>query len=72
MVLLGVRGGLLFDSYEGGYEELSEKYQTAYVSNVLDGLITDRKYMSDGVHPNDLGYAIIANRVTPALEDVLK
>lgn len=72
VVLLGVRGGILYDTREGDYKDLSKKYHTAYVSNVLDNLITDRKYMSDGIHPNDLGYAIIAERVTPVLKKVLK
>lgn len=72
VVLLGVRGGILVDGYEESYEEISKKYETAYVSNVLKNLITDKKYMSDGIHPNDLGYAIIAKRVTPVLEKILK
>jgi lysophospholipase L1-like esterase len=72
VILLGVRGGILVDGYEENYEEISEKYETAYVSNVLKDLITNKKYMSDGIHPNDLGYAIIAERVTPVLENILK
>ena len=72
VVLLGVRGGILFDGYDGDYEELSEKYHTAYVSNVLDNLFTNQKYMSDSIHPNDQGYAIIGERVTSVLKKLLK
>lgn len=72
VILLGVRGGILFDSYDEDYKELSKKYHTAYVSNILDNLIGNQKYMSDGIHPNDDGYAIIAERVGPVLKKLLK
>jgi lysophospholipase L1-like esterase len=72
VLLLGVRGGILFDGYEEDYENLSKKYHTAYVSNVLEDLITNPKYMSDAIHPNDQGYALIAKRIAPVLEKILR
>ncbi len=71
VVLLGVRGGILNDGYEGDYHALAKKYHTAYVSNILDGLIGNSKYMYDGIHPNDAGYSIIADRVAPVLQKVM-
>lgn len=72
VILLGVKGSLLGDKFESSFEELSDKYSTAYVSNVLDGLFANSKYMSDAIHPNDLGYQMIANRVYPVLSEVLE
>ncbi len=72
VILLGVQGGILFDGYEKDYKDLAGKHRAAYVSNVLDNLITDREYMSDGIHPNDKGYAVIAGRVKPVLEKLLR
>ncbi len=72
VVLLGVRGGLLTDKFESEFEKLSEKYKTGYVSNVLSGLITNPQYMSDAIHPNDLGYSVIATRVYIELSKFLK
>ncbi len=72
VVLLGVRGGILSDGYEEDYQALSKKYNTAYVSDVLDGLIGNAKYMYDGIHPNDAGYTIIADRVAPVLQKLLQ
>lgn len=72
VVLLGVRGGILGDGYEGDYHNLAKKYHTAYVSNVLDGLIGNTKYMYDSVHPNDAGYSVIANRVASTLKEVMR
>ena len=72
VVVLGVRGGILADGYEEDYRNIAKKYQTAYVSNVLEGLITNPDLMYDGIHPNDKGYQIIADRITPVLKDMLK
>ncbi len=72
VILLGVRGGILGDGYEKDYRNLAKKYNTAYVSNILDGLITKPQYMYDGIHPNDQGYAIVADRVAPVLQKILR
>ena len=72
VLLLGVRGGLLRDNFEAEFGALAKKYHTAHVSNVLAGLFGNDKYMSDEIHPNDLGYERIAERVYPVLESLLK
>jgi acyl-CoA thioesterase I len=70
VVLLGVVGGIPFrDPYPEMYEDLADKYDVPYVSNVLSGLIGKQEYMSDSVHPNEAGYERITNRVLPALEE---
>ncbi len=70
VILLGVRGGILKDNFSDMYESLSEEYGTAYVSDVLEGLMGKKEFMSDTTHPNDSGYARIAGRVYPVLLDV--
>lgn len=72
VVLLGVRGGLLNDRFDTEFEKLSKQYKTAYVSDVLDGLIADSRYMADAVHPNDIGYQKIADRIYPILQKFIK
>lgn len=72
VVLLGVRGGLLSDPYEERFEEIAKNRGTLYVSDVLDGILTNRKYMSDAIHPNDAGYQKIADRVYLMLEKALE
>lgn len=72
VVLLGVRGGIFKDEYESRFEALAERYGTAYVPDVLDGIITDRSLMSDAIHPNAEGYRRIAEKVLPALERVAR
>jgi acyl-CoA thioesterase-1 len=72
VVLLGVRGGVLRDSYKSNFATLAKQQNTAYVTNILDGVITDASLMSDLVHPNDAGYLVIADKVEPVLRKVLK
>jgi acyl-CoA thioesterase-1 len=72
VILLGVRGGLLRDEYQGDYQDLAQSLGTAYVPNVLDGLFANPSLMSDTVHPNDAGYQVIADKVEPVLRDVVQ
>ncbi len=72
VLLLGVKGGLLGDKFKPEFKEISQKYRTAFVPNVLDGLFGNPKFMSDGIHPNDEGYKIIAEKVYPVLISVLR
>lgn len=72
VLLLGVRGGILSDHFDSEFEKLRDTYQTAFVSNVLRGLLTNPQYMSDAIHPNDLGYQKIADRIYPVLTSLLK
>lgn len=72
VLLLGVRGGLLSDNFSSMFDELHNTYHPAFVSDVLGGLFGDNRYMSDAVHPNDVGYAHIAERIYAVLVKVLE
>ncbi len=67
VVLVGVRGGLLSDPFAPMYASIADDYDLVYVPNILSGLLGRSEYMSDAIHPNDAGYARIAER----LEDVV-
>ena len=72
VLLLGVRGGLLNDHFDTEFKKLQKTRDTAYVSDVLDGILGKQEYMSDEIHPNGTGYARIAERVYPVLAPLLK
>lgn len=72
VLLLGVRGGLLSDSADELYEDLARDTGSAYVPNILKGLFTDARYMSDAIHPNNAGYIRVAERVLPVLKKISK
>lgn len=71
VILLGVRGGIV-DRFGDDYKALSEKYQTGYIPDVLEGLFINREYMFDTIHPNDKGYRIISLRIIPVLKNILE
>ncbi len=70
-LLVGVQGGILGDKYKGEFRDLRKRYQTAFVPDILDGLIGTPGLMYDGVHPNDEGYRVIADRLEPVLRELL-
>jgi acyl-CoA thioesterase I len=72
VLLLGVRGGLLRDTYNSRFEKFARDHQAAFVPNVLHGLIGNQEYMFDTIHPNDKGHILIADKVEPTLLVVLK
>jgi len=63
VILLGIRGGLVSDPYAPLFQELARETGCVYVPDVLDGLYGDSRYMSDAVHPNDIGYAKMTDKV---------
>ncbi len=71
VVLLGIRGGLLVDNFASDFKKLASDTKSVYVSDVLHNLLGNKQYMFDEVHPNDQGYAIIAERVYNAMRPVL-
>lgn len=71
-VVLGVRGGLLTDSYASDYAALARDTRSVYVSDVLEHLLGNKAYMYDQIHPNDAGHAIIAQRVFAAVRPLFK
>ncbi len=67
VVLLGVRSVGLSDKNAKRFEQLAKSKRVLLVPNILDGILFTPSLMSDEVHPNDQGYAKIAER----LEEVL-
>lgn len=72
VLLLGVKGGLFNDVFGGEFINLKDTYHTAFVSDVLDGLFGNPEYMSDEIHPNDIGYKKIADKIYPVLIKLIK
>lgn len=71
VILLGIRGGFLSDRFEKSFEKLADETKVVYIPNVLDGLFGNQKYMSDVVHPNDLGYAKISEKVYSQIKNYI-
>lgn len=66
-VVLGVRSGIVGGGADAEYEALAEETASLYMSDVLAGLFGRSELMTDALHPNDRGYAKIAERLAPLL-----
>lgn len=71
VVLIGIRSATLRDKNESWFKDLARNKHTLYIPNILDGVLTHPNLMSDEVHPNDKGYAFIADRIGKVLEPVM-
>lgn len=71
VVLLGLRCGLVADECASGFAELGEDPQVSLVPAALDGITGRPGLLSDPLHPNDEGYARLADKVEPVLREVL-
>jgi lysophospholipase L1-like esterase len=69
-MLVGVAVGLMSDPYREEYEALAERRSAGLVPDILDGIIGHASLMSDSIHPNARGYAMIADRLEPMLRDL--
>lgn len=67
VVLIGIRSATLRDKNEPYFKQMSREKHVLYVPNMLQGVLTHPDMMSDEVHPNDKGYAFIADRIANAL-----
>ena len=72
VLLLGVKGGILADGYDKEFSALAKKNKTAYVPNVLKGILGKANLTADQIHPNDAGYQKIADQVYPILAELLE
>lgn len=70
VILTAVPGGLPFnDPYPAMFERLAESPNVTYVPNILSGIFGRRERMSDGIHPNEVGYRLMADRLTLAVRE---
>lgn len=72
---LAVIGGIDIPFYGRGfdkaYKKLAEETGAVLIENILDGIMGNRSLMSDPIHPNGAGYAIMAERFHQAIEPYL-
>lgn len=71
VVLVGVQGGIIEDPYKSEFKKIADKRGALYVPSILSGVIGDGTKMSDQVHPNDIGYEILAKKIFPILKKAL-
>lgn len=71
VVLIGIRTASVRDKYSSEFKSLARKKRVMLVPNILHGVLGNPELMSDYVHPNDQGYAAIADRLEKVLAPLL-
>jgi acyl-CoA thioesterase I len=72
VILVSIEIGFGTGSDGRAYEALAERTSSALVPDVLDGVFGRQALMADGIHPNDRGYEIVADRIEPALRELME
>ena len=72
VILVGVSVGLLSDPYASEYTAVARRNAAGLVPDILDGIMGNNDLMSDSIHPNDRGYAIIADRLEAAVREMVE
>jgi lysophospholipase L1-like esterase len=53
------------------YDNVCKETQALLIPNIFDGIIGDKSLMSDPIHPNDRGYALVAQKFYQAMKPYL-
>jgi acyl-CoA thioesterase-1 len=72
VVLLGFQFPSLTASYKDMYERVASEEGCLLVDGTLKGILTDPALRSDQIHPNARGYALMAERMTAPLLELLR
>ena len=69
---LVIVGGINIPFWGRGFGEMYQKVcketQALLIPNIFDGIINDKSLMSDPIHPNDKGYALMAQKFYQAMK----
>jgi len=72
VILVSVELGFGTGADGRAYKELASRTSSALVRDILSGIFGRQALMSDGIHPNDRGYEIMADRIEPVLRELVE
>jgi lysophospholipase L1-like esterase len=72
VVLVHVAAGYFGDEYLDGFKRIAKKRRALLIPNVLKGILANPSLKSDQIHPNDAGYAVMAERIYEKIKPLLK
>jgi len=72
VALASVEVGFLTGPDARAIDTLAARTSSALVPDILGGILGRRDLMADGLHPNDRGYEMMADRLEPVLRDLMR
>ena len=70
-VVVDTGGSPLMGRYSKAYKKIAREKGAVFVPGILDGIFGKKDLMSDQIHPNTVGYALIAEKVEQAIKPYL-
>jgi acyl-CoA thioesterase-1 len=67
VIIGGIKFPLRDRGFGKGYRQLADQTGAVLITNILEGIMGNRKLMSDPIHPNEDGYKIMAERFLEAM-----
>ncbi len=67
VIIGGIRFPIRDRGFGRAYQELADETGAVLIPNIFEGIMGNRKLMSDPIHPNDEGYKLIAERFYEAM-----
>ena len=71
VIIGGVEAPIWGRGFEKGYQEVSKETSAVLIPDILKGVMGNPKLMHDAIHPNDSGYAIMAQYFHEAMKPYL-
>lgn len=70
-VIVDTGGYYGMNKYTKAYKKIAQEKGAVYVPGILNGVMGERGLMSDQIHPNAKGYAIVAEKVYKEIKGYL-
>ena len=71
VILLGFQFPSIQANYDSMYQRVAKDEGALLVPDMLDGILSNPSLKSDEIHPNDAGYALMADRARKPLERLI-
>lgn len=72
VIVVHLKAGLISDPYRDGFERIAKRHGAVFVPRILKGIFAKPSMMTDQIHPNDRGYALMAERIAEVAAPLLE
>jgi len=67
VAIFDISAGMIMSHYRGLFRNIASEKQAIFIPDLLKGIITDPQLKSDFIHPNNIGYKMVASRIYRAI-----
>jgi acyl-CoA thioesterase-1 len=67
VAIFDISAGMIMSHYRSLFRNIASEKQAIFIPDLLKGIITDPQLKSDFIHPNNIGYKMVASRIYRAI-----